>query len=385
MSNNNYPLLASLAALLVASTAYAQNPEPPAPVVEESDVATLPAISPHWVVVTSQFQAPASRILDGDSGKQLASLHTAELSNVAIDPNGRYFYVAESIWTKGNRGTRQDMLTIYDSKALKLLTEVTLPGRLLTGFRRQNLDISADGKFAYIYDMSPASAVFVVDLVKRKHVQTVEIPGCALVFAAPQGRVASLCGDGSIATISFDAKMKAKVDQSAPFFSADEDPIFDNSVVDRKTGKAILLSYSGLIYETTIDGRNQVSAPWSLQEAAGMPRGETKPLAVSWLPGGRQMIAYQPATNRAFVLMHLGEFWSQKAPATELWVVDLAARKVVKRHRLEEEAEYVEITQDADPVLFLGGEGKIHVLDPDTLEEQRAIRTRGGLLAIAGR
>jgi methylamine dehydrogenase heavy chain len=379
--------LIAVAALAAGGAAFAQIPPtvPSAPIVEESDVATLPPIGPRWIVLTSQWGNPSTRIVDGGTGKQLATLHTASLSNVALDPNGKFFYVAETIWTKGNRGDRQDMLTIYDSTTLALVTEIKLAGRLLTGLRRQNLDISQDGRFAYVYDMSPASSVIVIDLVKRKVAQTVEIPGCGLVFSAPAGRVASLCGDGSLATISFDAKSKPTVDQTGPFFSADEDPIFDNSIVDRTTGKAIFLSYSGLIYETVIDGRKDAPQPWSLQQAAGLTKGSTAPLAVGWLPGGRQLIAYHPQTNRLYVLMHMGEFWSQKEDGTELWVVDLASRKVLKRHRLAGAASYVEVSREASPVVFIGTKDGVSVLDAETLEQQRSISVRGQLIAVAGR
>jgi methylamine dehydrogenase heavy chain len=36
------------------------------------------------------------------------------LADMAIDPAGKFYYVAETIWSKGNRGTRQDMVTVYD-------------------------------------------------------------------------------------------------------------------------------------------------------------------------------------------------------------------------------------------------------------------------------
>ncbi|PZU74665.1 MAG: methylamine dehydrogenase [Rhizobium sp.] len=355
----------------IGAAAQAQAPDPSAavPEVEESSVAVLPAMGPHWVMAMDAWGA-GTRIFNGDTGKIVGMLHTISLSNIAFDPQGRYFFVAETIWTKGNRGTRQDMLTLYDAKTLKLVTEISLPGRLLTGNRKQNLSISADGRYAYIYDMSPASSIIVVDIAKRKAQRSAEIPGCGLVFAGPAGSVASLCGDGSLAV----AKMKGakmSVDQTAPFFKADDDPVFDNSIVDPETGKGIFLSYSGLIYGVTFGaGETKVEAPWSLQEAAKMEPGSTAPLKLSWLPGGRQQLAYHKATGRLYVLMHMGEFWSHKMAGTELWVVDTNARKVIARRTLADPVGYVAISQDASPLLYLGSESGLQILDATNFEEK---------------
>lgn len=265
----------------------------------------------------------------------LGSVHISPMANVQFDPAGRYIYVAETIWTKGNRGTRQDMISVYDIKTLKLVTEIPLPGRLLTGNRNQTFALSADGKLGYVYEMAPATSIIVVDLVRRKVAQTVEIGGCGMVFAAGNDKVAALCGDGTLSTITI-AGSKNTVAQSNAFFAADDDPIFDNSVTDPRTGKAIFLSYTGMVYETTIGGSAPVGPGWSLQEAAGMARVTNAPLQPSWLPGGRQLMAYHAPSNRLFVLMHMGEFWSQKEDGEELWEVDLGAHKVIARHRLKD-------------------------------------------------
>lgn len=363
------PLLWALIGVGAQSGISVAQPAPTAeqavPEVEESDVAILPAASPHWLIVHSSFDL-LSRLVDADSGKQLGGLHVASLSSVAFGPGGRHIYVAESIWTKGNRGTRQDMLTVYDGKTLKLMHEIPLPGRLLSGHRVQLLSISVDGRFAYVYDMSPASSVIIVDLDRRKVLTPVEIPGCGLTFAVGNDRVASLCGDGTISLLTM-GKGKPVVKQTEPFFSPDEDPIFDNSVLDPKSGKGYFLTYTGLVYEVAVGESVSVAKPWSLQEAAGMDRATPKPLALNWLPGGRQLMAYHPGTERLYVLMHQGEFWTQKENGTELWEVDVKAHKVLRRHKLEDPIRSIAVSQDAKPKLYLNGEGKLYVFDAATM------------------
>jgi hypothetical protein len=43
--------------------------------------------------------------------------------------NGDRIYIAETMWTHNNRGTRIDLLTVYDTKTLTAVKEIPLPGR----------------------------------------------------------------------------------------------------------------------------------------------------------------------------------------------------------------------------------------------------------------
>ncbi|WP_448663155.1 amine dehydrogenase large subunit [Sphingomonas sp. CJ20] len=362
--------------LAVAMPLHAQTAPVTVPEVEESDVAVLPALSPHWVVTMQSFGAAAARIVDGDTAKIVASIHIAQMSNVRFDPAGRFVYVAETIWTKGNRGTRQDMVTVYDARTLKLLTEIPLPGRLLTGYRQAGFDVSTDGKWAYVYDLSPASAVVVVDLAKRRVAQVVEVAGCGLAFAAGPRQVASLCGDGTLSTLTLDARGKGQIAATQPFFDADADPVFDNAAVDPRTGRAFFLTYSGMVHETVIGSGAQPVA-WSLNAAAGMAPATTAPQEVAWRPGGRQLMAYHAASGRLYVLMHKGAFWSHKVPGEELWEVDVATRKVLRRRPLTVAAENLAVSPDAAPLLFLNHGESLLVLDGATLEPRGRIDNVG--------
>jgi methylamine dehydrogenase heavy chain len=385
-------IAAAAAALAGASATLAQGtPAPPTnaatiPEAEDADVATLPAISPHWAFLTDGWSLGGTRIVDGDTGKLAGIVHNGPLANFAIDPMGRFFYMAESIWTRGNRGKRQDLLVVYDAKTLKILSEINLPGRLLIGNRQYNLTVSADGKTAYVYNMDPASSVLVVDLVARKFARTIEVPGCGLAMPTPDGTIVSLCSDGSLATVAYDPRRATTPKRSPVFFSADKDPIFDNSVADGRTGKALFLTYSGLIYEAALGATPSIGQPWSIQEAGGMARATTAPLAVNWLPGGREPIAYHRDSGKAYILMHIGEFWSQKAPGEELWEIDVASHKVLRRKKLTDKIDNIVVTQGAAPLIFLNtDEGKLFIWDAATLEQKHDLKGVGtGNLAVAG-
>ena len=171
------------------------------------------------------------------------SIPAGYVSNLAIAPDNSRFYVSETYWAHGARGNRQDLVSIYDARTLNLLKEISLPGRALVE-KMQNFDINASGSRAYVYIMMPVASVVWVDLKGQAVGGTVEIPGCALVFPWGDAGFSSLCGDGSLATVTIPASGPAKVTHTKPFFDANSDPIFENSFVDRATGKAIFLSYT---------------------------------------------------------------------------------------------------------------------------------------------
>jgi methylamine dehydrogenase heavy chain len=74
-----------------------------------------------------------------------------------------------------------------------------------------------------------------------------------------------------------------------------------------------MLSYTGNVYVAKLGAKPVVAAPFSLQEAAGVPKGTTAPNTVDWFPGGSQQMALHRASGQLYVLMHMGEFWSHKA------------------------------------------------------------------------
>ncbi|MFK9781039.1 amine dehydrogenase large subunit, partial [Escherichia coli] len=73
---------------------------------------------------------------------------------------------------------------------------------MLVGDRKNNFIVSDDGKFGYVYNYNPATSVNIVDLVKRKFVKAVELPGCADLVTGPGVGLSALCNDGSIATVA---------------------------------------------------------------------------------------------------------------------------------------------------------------------------------------
>jgi len=360
---------------------------------EESNVKTLAAPKPSWVFVQRGFVIPGTAIYDTATGKYLAQIETATLGDLAIDPAGKHYYAAETDWSRRLHGTRQDFISVYDSATLKLEGDIDIPGRILVGGREHNFIVSDDGKTAYVYNFSPISSVNIVDLTKRKFVRSFELPGCADLILNPGIGLAALCSDGSLASINLTGA-KEEISRTEPFFSATADPIFDNVQYDKAKGEVVMLSYTGLIYTAKLGAKPTVSAPFSIQEAAGVRKGETKPLDVNWYPGGGQQYALHRATGHLFVLMHAGEYWSHKDGGTEIWDVDLAAHKVVKRMTVGGHPSVINVTQEASPKLVVvsdgdgnepasGAPGAVQIIDPATGKVEHSIKNVGsGLLQV---
>jgi methylamine dehydrogenase heavy chain len=352
------------------------------PQAEVPSVGTLDPVQPHWVFVNRGNGQDGTRIFDGDTGKMKGMINMYGQDSFSFDPLGRNFYVAQTIWSKLDRGIRQDMLLVYDVRSLKLTSEIAIPGRMLIGNRTHNLVITSDGKKALIYNMQPSSSVNVVDLDKRAFEKKIELPGCATMLTNTINGFSALCSNGTLATVVMDGE-KPVITRSAPFFSATEDPIFDTSIVDAKAGKATLLSYSGLITPVTLGAAPKIGASWSIQQAAGMRKGSYTPFDVNWMPGGRQPIAIHHASGRIYVLMHMGEYWSEYESAQEIWVLDANSHKLIGRHALtgdlKDKLSNIAVSQDSDPQVYASdGNGNTFVLDAQTLEKKRSMDNSGG-------
>jgi len=366
------------AGLALMGSAAALHASAPLPPDEEGEPITLTAPKANWVYVDRGFTVPGTVIYDSDTGKMLGLVEGSWLSDLAIDPNGKAYYVAETMWTKGFRGTRQDMITVYDANSLFLKTEIAMPGRILIGSRKHNFVLNDEGKTAYVYNLDPASSVNVVDLAKGKFVKKIELPGCASLMPIHGVGFSALCSDGSLATVTASAA-KPVITRSTPFFSATNDPIFDNFGYDQAKKQAVFLTYTGQVYTAQLGATPTISEPFTIQAAAGVTPADTKPLDVHWYPGGQQSMALHLASGHAFVLMHMGEYWTHKEAGTEVWELDVAAKKVVKRIPLEEPADHVAVTQEANPKLIVSGDnGDLYILDAKTGEEKHKLEKSGG-------
>lgn len=374
-------------ALVVAAAGAFTGPVMAENVIAEAEEAAVSTISPpkaNWFYVRGGWGSAGSSIFDAGTGKMVGMVSTSRDSDLAIDPDGKFYYVAETMWTKVNRGTRMDFISVYDSTSLKLVGEIPTPGRLIIGGFNTNFVLSDDGKTAYDYNFDPASSVNVIDMVKRKFVRAIELPGCASLIPNPGVGFSALCADGTLATVAVKGASQ-DITRSAEFFDAAADPIFSNVAYDRKKKLAVMLSYTGQVRTVAMGAAPAVSAPFSIQEAGGMRAADVKPLDVAWYPGGMQPMALHRPSGTVWVLMHKGEYWSHKEGAEEIWGLDLATKKLVKRIPVEGHPRNIEITQDDAAMIMVNGmDNNAVIIDSKTGEVKHEIENAGGgLITVA--
>ncbi len=374
---------------------------------------TLPErLGPHvaWV---SDLMLRRSALYDLDSGRMLGSVYGGQdLSPLLPLPSAarRELYVASTYYSRRSHGERTDALVIYDARTLAPAGEVVLPPKKASNGGGTNLGaLLDDGRFAVVFNQTPANSVSVVDVVARKLVGEIPTGGCALVYPAGPRRFGMLCLDGTALAITLDAT-GAEVSRaaSAKFFDAAQDPVTEKGVrLAPNGGRWLFASFDGEAHELDFAAAGGPAAKpaWPLFSDAERAEG--------WRIGGRQHLAVHAASGRLYSLVHRGEEDTHKEPGTELWEYDLAKRAKLRAIEVPNlgasalrnlaglpaggaldwllhaalpnaGADAVAVTPDAKPLLLLTSVDApvIAVLDAATGEPLREIGDAGLALAL---
>jgi methylamine dehydrogenase heavy chain len=399
--------LALLLGVLAAAPAAAQVPAEKVGAVER-----LPAeMGTHWVWASDQI-LNRSALFDADSGRMLGMVDGGEGVSPLRPHVSRQrgeVYVTETVYSRGRRGERTDLVTIYDAETLSVTDEVVIPPRKADNGNGVAIAALLPGdRFLVVFNQNPGMSVSVVDLESRRFVAEINTGGCALGLPVAPRRVGMLCGDGSALAITLDeAGQEASRARSEPFFDATTDPLTEKGVGEG--ARWWFASFEGLLYEIDFGGAAPVaSKPWSLFSDAERSEG--------WRIGGIQHLALHAPTGRLYATVHQGESGSHKDSGPEIWVYDLAKRERILRievtnlmvaflrPRIGVEAggfsdwllqtllpspgaDALAVTRDAAPLLLAGQResGAVAVYDAMTGEHLRDIEETGiggGLLVV---
>ena len=278
-------------------------------------------------------------------------------------------YVAETVYARGSHGKRTDVLTIYEKRHLTPIAEVILPGekRALMVPHKGMMQLTRDEKFALVFNFTPASSVTVVDMDKREVVNEVPIPGCTLIYPSGQRGFSTLCGNGSLASYTFDPNGQVTNENISRVFND-----IDNNVL-HMTPTYI----DGIAYFSTELGQIQaidmskdipfIAPAWSLvsEKDDGV-----------WQTSRGQSIASDPS-GKLFVLMHkVDASGQQQAGTTEVWVFDVKNQRRLSRISLRQDGYIIEITRGKTPYLALVNKDGIDVYNATTYE---FVQTIGGM------
>lgn len=314
--------VAVLAATLCAGAAFAQ--------LAPEEVITLPAITAKnriYVldIAINHIADGKLHVVDADKLAYLGVIGSGFAGQIIQSPDGKELIVATGYLSRGQRGERTDIVEVWDADTLAFKHEIPIPDKRAMALNYEGLvRFSADGRWLFVQNATPATSVTVVDMRAREAVGEVAMPGCWAIYPAASNpnRFASLCGDGSIATVTLDDSGNvASRSATQKVFDPDEDAWFMSG--EQEGDLYHFVSFKGRLITVDVAGDiATVEAPWSLVPAADRKKG--------WRPGGYQPIAVH--NGRLYAAMHPGGAeGSHKNPAAEVWAFDIAKRKRLAR------------------------------------------------------
>lgn len=328
--------------------------------IQNVTVAKVPAWNPYWVYgIDMDFNAMTAgviQIYDARHDHFIGQLDSGfSLDGMAVSPDHNTIYAPGIYYSRGTRGTRTDVVDVFDRKTLDHIGEISIPAKHAQSVpTAQDTTLSADGKLLYVSNITPATSISVVDTATRRFIGEVNTSAC--VQAYPYGRYDffSMCPDSSILQVALDANGKeVGRSKSKPFFDVDKDPVFVNGL--KMGNEYLFISFDGKVHAVVLDGlKSQFPKVWSL-----VSPGEA---AANWRPGGFQVGALNTRTGRLYVLMHQGSMGSHKAPGEQVWVYDLKTHALLRKLELAPAFKRqglqpllgIQVSQTAHEVLLYG-------------------------------
>jgi methylamine dehydrogenase heavy chain len=322
-----------MVSIVLGAAAMAQDPGlPPLPIEQTGKIETLPKNYPEdWFLVhdLSFFHMSDGKVYVLDTsadtvGEQVKGMFNVVLiGNIAQSHRRGEIYATESIHSRGTRGTRLDILTIWDKETLTVKDEVLwpIPKRYVGLPLRYALTPIDNDNFLLAANFTPATSVAVINLDTREIVNEVATPGCAFAFPTGKRGFSSLCADGRFMSTEL-AKDGSLIKQTRTeaFFSSDDTPVFpDAALID---GTAYIPTFKGDIFPVNMKGKvAKVGKPWHL--------ATEEERAANWRPGGLGLID-RDDHGRIYVLMHPdGGDGSHQSGGSEVWVFDAEKQKRV--------------------------------------------------------
>lgn len=350
------------------ATEVAPRPDlPPLPIEETGYVEVLPKQFPEsWMYIdeTNFMNMFGGKMIlldvaETKHAKRIKGTADKNLIGIFIQAKTRpEFYIMESFHTRGARGPKTDVLTIYDKTTMAVIDEIIWnDNRLVALPRRYAMTFSADEKFLYVTNFSPATSFTIVDLDTKKIVETVDTPGCVLTFPTGKRNITSLCSNGGLLTsVINEAGHKVAQHRIEPFFDTDKTPIFERpGIID---GIAYFPSFDGNVH--ALDFSNDVAKhleQWSL-----VTDEERK---ANWRPGGLALTATDEQ-GLFYIIMHPdGYDGSQNHGGPQVWVFDMKQKQRIKTIDIPAWAVSIAVTRGKEPMLVVtNGELNLDVYNP---------------------
>ncbi len=266
-------------------------------------------------------------VVDAENGNYLGVIGSGFAGQFILSNDKREIIIATGYLSRGQRGERIDIVEVWDADTLSFKYEIPISDkRAMTLNYEGLLRLSADSRWLFVQNSTPATSVTVVDMQAKKDVGEISMPGCWAIYPAQSNpkRFASLCGEGNVTIVTIsDTGQEATRTASGKFFDPDGDAWFMQGEQDGD--RYHFVSFKGNIATINVGGDTAVlEGTWPLLTKADQKK--------AWRPGGYQPLAVHPGTNRLYVTMHAGGVeGSHKNPAAEIWAFDTQSHKRVAR------------------------------------------------------
>ncbi|MDO8861964.1 amine dehydrogenase large subunit [Haliea sp. E1-2-M8] len=329
---------------------------PPLPVEPIGIVETLPREYPaSWFLVhdAAFFHMSDGKVWVLDTAEDTVArqvqgtFNVSMIGNIQQSPSRAEIYATETFQTRGTRGERIDVLTIWDQENLSPVAEVVLPqGKRFMGLpERDALLLLNDDRWLAVANFSPAASVTLVDLEERKIIGDIGTPGCVLTYPAGKRGFSSLCADGRFLSteLAEDGSVVAQVRTDA-FFDSDDSPIFERPAY--VGDMAYFPTFAGEVIPVDVSGKvARVGEPWHLVPEAEREQG--------WAPGGIG-ITGEDDLGRFYVLMHPDATdGSHNGGGAEVWIYNPEKQTRVARIALREWGLSLAVSRGPEPKLLV--------------------------------
>ena len=163
-------------------------------------------------------------------------------------------YTGQTIYSRRTHGERTDVLIIFDKSTLQPIDEILLPAKRQQVVTQPNsFQLTDDERIGLVMNFTPAASVTTVDLVARKVLGEIPIPGCNFVFPTGERGFSTICADGAMVTYALDNGGSIQSsERTAPFIDIDADPIFVKNA--ELNGITFFPSYKGRIQPIDFNG-----------------------------------------------------------------------------------------------------------------------------------
>lgn len=340
------------------SSAVAEEFPSPLPAETLLTINKLPAKYPTgWAFLNYSTNRIELRNVASDSGAVKGNLQSRDSATLLVSDTRPEIYVADTVWSRGTRGVRTDFISIYDRETLNPVGEIVLPGAkrgLMTAMEGM-FAFTDDQKMALVFDLTPQALVTVVDLVNRKVLGDIEIPGCALVYPTGKRGFSTLCSSGTMLSVQLDANGAAVSRSETKVFNPlDSDPLFTAST--ELAGIHYFPSFHGRIQAIDLRGdAAKILSDWPLVPAAD--------ISGNWRPSGWQILASDEHKLLYILMQRNGHEGTHKEPANEVWVYDPTSKTRVRRLPLVRPGSSLALTHGPEALMLVQAGERLDVYD----------------------